>query len=443
MNGLRSFWGKQVDNSPLILFRMGFGFLAMAESWGAIMTGWVRKTLVEPQFTFNFIGFDWLQVLQGQPMYAYYVIMGLAGVGIMLGFRYRLSCFLFFLFWTGCYLMQKTAYNNHYYLLMLLSAIMIFVPAHKARSLDVRFGWVKQENTCANAYISFFIIHLTIVYLFASFNKIYPGWLNAEPIQLWFGAKRKLFLIGPLLTERWFQYFIAYGGIVYDGLIVFILLNARTRKFGFFLSLFFNLFISAVFQIGIFPYLMILWNVFFYPGETIRKIFFKRKPVVETQEAQFPVSYTWLFVLYFGVQIILPLRHWWIPGDVNWTEEGHRMSWRMMLRAKNGHGSFTAVNDQTGQSEVVKLRDHLTAKQVRSVTRNPDMAWQFARYLKKYYREMGWSEVKVYANLKSSLNGSEFRQVIDPEVDLASAKRSFFSHSEWIVTPNYENRPKK
>ncbi len=35
-------------------------------------------------------------------------------------------------------------------------------------------------------------------------------------------------------------------------------------------------------------------------------------------------------------QVYLPVRHYFIPGNVFWTEEGHRMAWRMMLRNKAG-----------------------------------------------------------------------------------------------------------
>ncbi|HBL78993.1 MAG TPA: hypothetical protein DDZ79_03155, partial [Aequorivita sp.] len=49
---------KQIDNIGLVLFRVVFGLLITIEAFGAIATGWVRRTLVEPPFTFNFIGFD-------------------------------------------------------------------------------------------------------------------------------------------------------------------------------------------------------------------------------------------------------------------------------------------------------------------------------------------------------------------------------------------------
>ena len=81
---------KHIDNSSLIVFRVIFGLLCFLESVGAIFTGWIRRTLIEPEFTFSFIGFEWLQPLPGNGMYFYYAIMGVFGLFIMLGYRYRI-----------------------------------------------------------------------------------------------------------------------------------------------------------------------------------------------------------------------------------------------------------------------------------------------------------------------------------------------------------------
>ena len=121
---LNRFLFKQIDNSALIVFRIIFGLLCFLESVGAIFTGWVKYTLIDPKFTFNFIGLDILQPLTGNWMYAYYFIMGVFGLLIMVGYKYRLSIIAFTLMWTSTYLMQKASYNNHYYLLCLLSIIM-------------------------------------------------------------------------------------------------------------------------------------------------------------------------------------------------------------------------------------------------------------------------------------------------------------------------------
>jgi len=123
-------WNKllfeRIDNSPLLIFRIFFGLLISLECFGAILTGWVKRNLVTPKFTFPFIDFEWLQFFTGPGMYAYFTIMGLLGICIALGYKYRFSISAFTFLWTAVYLMQKTAYNNHYYLLILISLLMCF-----------------------------------------------------------------------------------------------------------------------------------------------------------------------------------------------------------------------------------------------------------------------------------------------------------------------------
>ena len=55
---------EYTNNSPLIVFRIFLGFLLAAESFGALLTGWVNRLFVVTKFTFNHIGFDWLQLFQ-------------------------------------------------------------------------------------------------------------------------------------------------------------------------------------------------------------------------------------------------------------------------------------------------------------------------------------------------------------------------------------------
>ena len=129
---------SKMDNSPLVLFRIFFGILISLECYGAILTGWVTRNLVNPDFTFTFIGFEWLRHLLGPGMWLYFFVMGTLGIFVALGYRYRLSMISFTLMWTGAYLMQKTSYNNHYYLLILISAIMSFLPAQRSVSLDAQ-----------------------------------------------------------------------------------------------------------------------------------------------------------------------------------------------------------------------------------------------------------------------------------------------------------------
>lgn len=431
----RTFLGRQVDNSSLVFFRMCYGFLIAAETYGAILTGWVERTLVQPKFTFSFIGFEWLQPLPDDGMYYYFIAMGTCGLLIMLGLFYRASTVLFFLLWTGVYLMQKAEYNNHYYLLVLLSASMIFMPANKSRSLDVRFGIAKESKTCLNACIWFFILLVSMVYVFASLNKLHADWLLARPIGIWFSRKTDYWLIGPLLGKEWFQYIIAWGGVLYDGSIAFLLLNRKTRKLGFALSLIFNLFNSAVFQIGIFPYLMIAFTAFYYPPATIRKIIFKDSTIVEQKEGTLSKPIFALIVCFFVIQLYLPIRHHLYPGDAHWTEEGHKMAWQMMLRTKSGYVRFDIVDKATNERTRLNIREHLSPKQRATMIGQPDMIWQYAQFLKKEYQKEG-KEIEVYAMSRLSLNGHPGQPLIDRETDLANVPWDRWKHSDWILTYN-------
>lgn len=436
LQSVRTFLGTEVDNSPLVLFRMIFGFLAAAESFGAIMTGWVQKAFIDPKFTFTMIGFEWLQPLEGNGMIYYFIVMGTSALFIMLGLFYRASAFTFFSMWTVVYLMQKTHYNNHYYLLVLMSAAMFLLPAHKNYSLDAKWGLTRKRVTCARVCHWFFVIQILIVYVYASIHKMHWDWLEARPIGIWFSYKGDYWLIGPLLSQKWFQLAIAWGGVIYDGSIFFLLLHPKTRKLGFVLSLVFNLFNSFVFQIGIFPYLMIGLTVFFFPPETIQKIFFKKKVKVYPVRKTLSSGWTFLLIAYFTFMLLLPSRHHLIKGDVAFTEEGHRLSWRMMLRAKSGYLKMNVVDKQTGEEEKIKLNDYLSRDQRSSISGQPDMIWQFAQRLKKEYADRG-KDIAIYADAQISLNGHSRKPLINKEVDLGSVPWDTFKHSDWILT--YEN----
>ncbi|MEO1012265.1 MAG: HTTM domain-containing protein, partial [Bacteroidota bacterium] len=321
----------KIDNSPLIIFRIFFGFLIAAECYGAILTGWVRRNLVEPLFTFNFIGFDWLQIFQGSPMYVYFFVMGTLGICVMLGYKYRFSMIAFTLLWTGAYLMQKTSYNNHYYLLVLISAFMCLVPADRSYSLAVRSN-PELKSDSMHSWIKWAVVlQLFIVYTYASVAKWYADWTNFDIVEILMSAKSHYFLIGDLLQQPWIHTIIGVVGIAFDLLVVPALLWKPTRKAAFIFSIFFHMFNSIVFQIGIFPYLSLAFCVFFFEAETIRKIFFGKKSPYTSNTLDVPAYKTLLLVLggtYFLIQLLLPLRHHIIKDEVLWTEEGHRLSWR-------------------------------------------------------------------------------------------------------------------
>jgi hypothetical protein len=230
--------------------------------------------------------------------------------------------------------------------------------------------------------------------------------------------------------------FIAYSGIAFDFLITPLLLWQRTRTAAFIASLFFHLFNSYVFQIGIFPYLAMAFTLFFYPPATLRNVFFRQPqvPILPSTATSPSWRLTIFLVIYLLIQIALPLRHYWIEGDVLWTEEGHRHAWRMMLRSKSGRLVLRVKDTETGQQWSVRPSEHLTRKQARGVAVYPDMLYAYVQFLKHRYAQEGHAHIEIYAAVSQvSVNHRPYRRLVDGSVDLAAVKWNYFGHNAWIL----------
>ena len=425
---------KAIDNSPLVVFRIFFGFLVACESFGAILTGWVKRILIDPEVTFSFIGFEWLKPLPGFGMYFYFIAMGVFGLAIMLGYRYRIAIISYTILWAGAYFMQKTAYNNHYYLLLLISFLMIFLPSNSYASLDVRQNRIKEENTMPYWISLLFIIQVAIVYVFASIAKFYPDWLDGTFTRNLLADSTNVITLKKLFLQKWFYLFIAYMGIIFDLLIVPLLLFKKTRMLALLASLTFHLFNAIFLEIGIFPFFALTFVLFFYEPETIRSVFLRKKTSIETENGHSnyygkKIVY-FLIIPYLIIQLLLPLRHHFIEGDVLWTEEGHRLSWRMMLRERNGFIHIRIKDLKTGEESLYDYRKNLTDKQIQNLATKPDFIWQYCQYIKKEFKG---KEIAIFIDCKNSINRKEYKTLIDPKFDMAKAKWDYFRHNEWLL----------
>jgi len=432
---------KQVDNSALVLFRVLFGLLIALEAFGAIFTGWIRRTLIEPDFTFNFIGFEFLQPLPGNGMLWYYGVMGVFGIFVMLGYRYRLSIICYGIMWAAVYLMQKSSYNNHYYLLMLLCFIMSFLPANRWFSLDAKIKPEISSISMPRWVWVLIVLQLWIVFTYASVAKFYPDWLDGSFPALLMRSKADYWLVGEVLQQEWVRYAITYFGLLFDLLIIPLLLWKKTRLPAFIAAIFFHLFNSFIFHIGIFPYMSLAFSIFFFPTEKINKWFLRnKKEHYDKGEIIIPPYRNFLIAamsVWFIIQISLPLRHWFFKDDVLWTEEGHRLSWRMMLRGKSGRVAFKVVEKGASDTIFIDKKEYLSRKQLRAIPTKPDLIWQFAQRIEEEYAEKG-KEVEVYAEGKISVNGGPYKTLINPKVNLAAEEWQHFKHHDWILPSNSE-----
>lgn len=437
---------EETDNSDLVLFRFLFGFLACVECTGKLMSGWVQDTFVAPEFTFTEPGFEWLQPLPTPGMHLYYAALALAALGVAIGLYYRVAISLFTALWTGAYLMQRVHYNNHYYLILLLGVLLAVTPAHRGLSLDSRRRTEIARATCPRWCRWIFRFQIAVLYIYAGIAKLNPDWLAAKPVQIWLAARSQLPYVGWFYGQSWLKWVIAYGGIAFDLSIIPLLLFRRTRVLGLVLAVIFHSFNAFTFGIGIFPWLALSLMVFFFPMERIRSRLSRGlAPVARTSSP--PQGIRWrrpaLFVflgVYCALQVLLPLRHHLYEGNVHWTEEGHRMSWHMMLRTKTGVLRYSIRDPASGKSWDLLASERLSRGQARKITTRPDMIWQFAQRLAAEYAARGYPEVEIYVQSRATLNGRPLQEFIRGDVNLAREPWPYFGHAEWIV-PLKEDDP--
>ncbi len=437
--------GQMTSISPLITFRVLFGFIMAVSLTRFFLKGWITELYVKPTYFFTFLGFDWVKPLGSIGMHLIFLVAFLGAIGIMLGLFYRLSTVLFFTSFTYIELIDKTNYLNHYYFVSLIAFLLILVPAHRAFSLDIlrRPGLAVEQVPVWT--INIFKAQLAIVYLFAGLAKLNADWLwEAMPLKLWLPSLSHLPIIGKFLNYEWTAFLFSWSGAVYDLTIAFFLLFAPTRKWAYLAVVAFHLMTAFLFQIGMFPYIMIFCTLIFFSAEWHQK----RVDTLKRYLSWKPVEYrVWtgsrmppviagLSIIYFVVQLIVPLRSSVYPGSVFWTEQGYRFSWRVMLMEKAGYTQFIVKDKNDEKSEWVNNYDYLTPQQEKMMSTQPDMILQFAHFLAAAYRAKGFNQPKVFCDSHVTFNGRQSRRFLDSSVDLAAQPRNFIS-KPWIL-PFYE-----
>ncbi len=430
-----------VHPAPLAVFRVLFGAVMLFSMFRLYAKGWVKSLYIQPDFHFSYYGFEWLPVPGPIGMYLLVGLVALSAVGIMLGLFYRASAVLFFLSFTYLELLDKAYYLNHYYFISIVAFLMILLPAHRYFSLDVvrRPEW-KTDRIPVWALWTI-RLQLGLVYCFAGIAKLEYDWLiRAQPLKTWLPAHGHLPLVGPLLEKTWVAYGFSWFGALYDLSVPFFLIFRKTRIWAYGAVVAFHLATAFLFPIGVFPYIMILLTLVFFPASFHEKMTRRLSPggKRERMGENFPRMFLprkllfGILAVHFMLQVLIPWRFLFYPGELFWNEEGYRFSWRVMLTEKAGKAFFYIEDPQTGGKEEVAPSEYLTPFQEKMMVTQPDMILQFAHHLEKRYQARGIEDPVVTVDSYVTLNGSGSRRFIDPGTDL-SQERAGFHHKEWVI----------
>lgn len=439
-----------VDAASLAVFRIGFGLIMAWWCFDELRSGRVRELYIVPRFHFTYHPFDFVHPWPGNGMYVVFVALGLLAACISFGFLYRLASVLFAVGFTYFFLLERTNYQNHYYLIALLSWLLTFLPLNRFVSLDVLGELVRPSSTISTWSLWLMRFHVALPYVFGGLAKFHPDWFAGEPLRTHLAivaSNSRIPLIGPLLTSEVAVNTFVWGGLLFDLAIVPLLLWRPTRTLAYAACVLFHLMNATLFNIHVFPWLMIFATTVFFEPNWPRRLLGAQplalaSPTLKSWKSIGPraCSLGIVLLIYCTFHVVWPLRHFLYAGDALWTERGHFFSWRMMLRGKVSALRYYVTDPETGETKIASLRPYLNLDQVSKFSRDPEMILQLAHFLAEEHRTHTGQSVEVRALALTSLNGRKPQLLIDPNVDLAKEPLGFH-HRPWIMPLTEPLRP--
>ncbi|MEM7151831.1 MAG: HTTM domain-containing protein [Myxococcota bacterium] len=433
-----------VDLAGLAVFRMMFGVVMLVDFARYWIAGWIDLYYVTPAITFGYPWFEWVEPMPRVGMYVLFAVLMIASVAMALGFVYRGAAAVLAIGHGYVFLLAATHYLNHAYLLELLLVLMVFLPAADGLSID---AWRRppRRRSYTPGWAPWLLrLQLGIVYIYGGIAKINWDWLAGEPIRGWLRgrATRADGMAAELLGSEWVVGLVVQGGLWFDLLIAPALLWRRTRILAVVVSSGFHLSNAWLFNIGVFPWFMLVATTLFFEPNWPRRLPWIGPhidrwlgPVPEPEDVPSNTTGRWTLRwvgLWLAVQLVLPLRHHVYPGNVAWTEEGHYFAWRMKLRSKSGSARFVLRDRDTGDSWVVDPRAELSPRQVRKMIGKPELILQYAHHLADRWQRERDANVEVRAQVHVSLNHRPRRPFIDSTVDLTQIEPSMWP-ATWIL----------
>lgn len=427
-----------VDGITLGLFRIGFAcvLFMQAQKWANAAELFRRSGTLLPYPMFGWVPPP-SPALADLYVWSLHVLPLFIGVGIFT----RLAMALEFLCFTHVFIVCETNHNNHFILFCYATAMGVFTCMDANLSLDAYLYHRRHPKAppreIGRYNLFLWQVMLSIPYTFGAIAKINTDWLlYAQPPNEWFRRRE-----GFPYNIPGYPWFIAWGGFLFDLLIVPLLVHPWTKyRLGFPGALMFNGMNKFMFNIGVFPISMtaslslfvdvhharhvcnrlcaasnVLFGSRFHVGEDLKLDGWERKPGESVHDVAMMDRNTPLGVgikgrgrvaqggsggtytlrqklvlafigCYFVVHLTVPLRHLVLyPGQhPSWTEEGHLAAWHMMLRSKRGT-MFYVATDTKGQKFAFTPFDDmsLTRAHTKKVVNRPHTSMMYGKYIAK------------------------------------------------------------
>lgn len=443
---LRQYLVEPISIQSLVFIRVLFGAILVWDCYRYFRYDRIGRYYVDTDMTFPYFGLDFIQPLPEPFIYWAWAAVGVFAFMIMIGSFYRVATIGFIVSFGYFFLLDRTQYLNHNYMVLLYAVLLALAPANRAWSVDAWLNSKMRSEVIPRWPVVALKLQTEIILIFAGVVKITDDWLRGEPLRMWMHARFDDVLIAPIFQYDWVLMSAAIGTVALHCLGAPLLLWKRTRLPIFLIYCSFHVSNSIFFNIGIFPWLTIAVTTIFFapdwPQRALRSALgvFEKLPPLETisiapkqPKAQLSSALLGLLILWFAVQLFLPMRQAFFPNMVGWTGDGHRFSWRMRIYDRDAEGYFHVVSADGTQEWYVDPTHYLSERQARSVLTRTDLIHDFAQFLEKKMVAEGHADAAVYAHIQKSLNGRPEQPYIDSTVDLTAVEYNRLGPDAWVM----------
>jgi hypothetical protein len=358
---------------------------------------------------------------------------------IAVGFCYRASALLFAVAFTYVFLLDRTNYQNHYYLIALISWWLPWMPLNRSVSVDAWIWPEISDQTVPSWTLWMLRFHIALPYFFGGVAKLNWDWLQGEPIAQMLVAKSSLPWIGSLFASETMAIAFAWLAMLFDLLVVPMLFWKRTQAIAYGMCIIFHLMNAVVFNIHAFPWLMLAATPIFFAPDWPRRVLggasldlqqWRSKVTGNSFQKKLAIAFMASYAIF---HCVWPLRHYAYPGDASWNERGHYFAWRMMLRGKSVVLGYAIKDQVSGKVIDGKINRFINSEQSDKFGRDPEMILQFAHFLGEDYCKSTGNAASVHALVLASLNGRKPELMVDPNVDLMQQPLGFHQR-HWVLT---------
>ncbi len=351
--------------------------------------------------------FSWVPVPAEPGMHVLVAALGVSGILMAAGAFYRLTSVTTFLLWGWLYVAEsmRTYWRSDYYLDVLLLFLLMWMPAERCFSVD---AWRRRRRLARGegagspteeGVILFWPVfllraQLVLAYTYAGVTKFSADWLlDAAPVR-WFLARPAVaetfrhalppalfHSLESLIHSVGFAYAISWIGMLFDLSVGFLLLGRRTRVLGLVLMTVFHLTNHFLIfsDIAWFPLVGITTSwIFLDPGWPAACVRWLRRPRIRhpdirwliggmlllpgvggflgwrsrpltirvaRPEVRLPRWVPGFVAIWMVLQVLIPIRGWFIAGDDRFTWEGLSFAWRLKADTRHAYVPEITLDD--------------------------------------------------------------------------------------------------